>query len=325
MSDSSAGGVARDGSGRFNFGFMLLSILLYLSVAGLYGAFWWSLPPPRLSLVFKGSTESLAYRVENPSISSIRIFGMKGVALDGSLNSCVDAILSPRVGSRIEYRRGDESRFSITLDGQDGGAAGTLHERATGRARELKGSVVFAVSPACGEEVPTRLPVWGPLVIGEELRPAGPTGEMAPGLMTSGSLYVYGRSHDRLLGMKFPSLLYLVSSTELPAGSVLSVQDRSGELAATIWTGVARILESEPGFDLAVSSDARNVTIASRSLNGPDRVAERVDLGEFSQLMNDPNVIQLQIMAGVLFFMLQIVSSTLSFVYFALRRRNPVY
>jgi hypothetical protein len=306
--------VAQRQAGRSRLGFILVAAFLYLAVAGLYAAFWWSLPPPRLSVVFKGSTESLAYRVVNPSMASMRIFGMRGVALDGSLNACVDGILSLHPGTRVEYRRGDESRYSITIDPQDGGTAGMFSERATGRSRELKGSVVFAAASTCGEESPTRLPVWGPLVIGEEMRPAGPTGELAPGLMTSGTLYVYGRSHERLLGLKFPSLVYLASTTELPAGSVLSVQDDQGNLAETGWTGIARILESEPGFDLAVSSDTRRVTIASRSLNGPGSAAERIDLGEFSQLLNDPNVIQLQILAGVFFFLLQIVGSTLSFV-----------
>ena len=90
--------------------------LLFLAMACGYGWFIWHLPQPRIFVVLSAKSESIAYRVTNPDMGVMRIVGMRASALDGSINACVDAVVTPAAGARVEYRRGDENFFTVTID-----------------------------------------------------------------------------------------------------------------------------------------------------------------------------------------------------------------
>jgi hypothetical protein len=282
----------------------LLTIVALLLLTGMYALFLWTLPPPIVSVVLSAKSESLAYRVINSDMAALHIFGMKGASFDGSLTGCVDAVVTPAVGTRVEYRRGSDEQFSITLDAADGKAV-TAYLRGSGKNRSLSGSLVFSSAKLCGDAAPKRLPIWGPTEFGEEMHPPDASGEMAPGLLTQGTLSIYGRAHERLLGFRFPALVYLVTSFDLPAGSVLSSRNAEGKLSDSPWTGVARVVEDETGFDIAASTDARTVSVASAGVSDGKSAGQRIELGDYSQFMNDPNVIQIQVVGGIFLFLLQ--------------------
>jgi hypothetical protein len=286
----------------------LLPLAGFLILCGLYVLFVWTLPLPRIFVVLAAKSESLAYRVINSDFAAMHIVGMKAASVDGAINHCLDAIVTPTLGTRVEYRRGDDDTFVITLDPAEPNAISASLPEGTSAAklRELKGSVVFTASKACGDTTPKRLPIWGLAEFGEEMHPPGLTGDIAPGLLTEGTLSVYGHAHDRLLGFKFPSIVYLVTSFDLPAGAVLAAKEPDGRLSASPWTGIARVLSDETGFDVAATTEARTVSMTSARIEGDGREsAQRVDLGDFSQFMNDPNLIQIQVLGGIFLFLLQ--------------------
>jgi hypothetical protein len=246
----------------------------------------------------------------------MRIVGMRASALDGSINACVDAVVTPAAGARVEYRRGDENFFTVTIDPRESnGPAVFLREGGGARpSRPVRGSIVFSSAKACGETKPSRFPIWGPAEFGEEMRPPGATGELAPGLLTQGTISVYGHAHQKLLGMQFPAKVYLVTSVELPAGSVLAAKEPDGELSATPWTGIATVSSEDRGFDVAASTQARTVSVSAARAEGPDETAQKLDLGEFSQLTNDPNVVQIQVLGGAFLFLLQGIGGLATFL-----------
>jgi hypothetical protein len=286
----------------------LLPLVGFLCLCGLYLLFLWTLPLPRIFVVLAAKSESVAYRVINSDFAAMHIAGMKAASVDGSINTCLDAIVTPTLGTRVEYRRGDDDHFVITLDPTEpNGIAAILPEGTNAtKLRQLKGSVVFTAAKACGDSTPTRLPIWGLAEFGEEMHPPGLNGEIAPGLLTEGTLSVYGHAHERLLGFTFPAIVYLVTSFDLPAGSVLSAKEPDGRLSASPWTGIARVVTDETGFDVAATSEARTVSMTSARVSGDGpNPSQRVDLGDFSQFMNDPNLIQIQVLGGIFLFLLQ--------------------
>jgi hypothetical protein len=304
--DAPVGQTGEPQSVRFLSARLGLAVAALLIVSGLYALFLWTLPPPAVSVVLTAKTESLAYRVINSDMAAIHISGMKGASLDGLISGCVDAVLTPTVGTRVEYRRGNADQFSITLDPAEGNAvAAYLHNGNSAKNRSVSGSLVFSIAKACGETTPIRLPIWGPTEFGEVMHPPDASGEMAPGLLTQGTLSIYGRAHERLLGLKFPALVYLVTSFDLPAGSVLSNKGNDGKLGESPWTGVARVIDDESGFDIAASTDARTVSVTSAGVSDGAQAGQRIELGDYSQFMNDPNVIQIQVLGGIFLFLLQ--------------------
>ena len=146
--------------------------------------------------------------------------------------------------------------------------------------------------------------------------PPGVSGDVSPGILTSGTVSVYGRAQERLLGLKFPAVTFLVTSFDLPAGSVLAAKEPGGDLSDRPWTGVATVNTDDSfGFTIAAATDARSIALTSaRATRDASDATELIDLGGFSQFMNDPNVIQIQVLGGIFFLMLQGLGGLASFV-----------
>jgi hypothetical protein len=300
---------------RHSWGRVSVLALVGVAVLGGYAWFLWALPQARISVVLSASSESVAYRVIDSDMSVMHLFGLRATAIDGSVSACADMVVTPALGARVEYRRGDDDHYSVTIDPRDPAATTAFLREKDGKSRPVKGSIVFASAKACGDDKPQRLPIWGPAEFGEELRPPGVSGDVAPGILVSGTISVYGRAHERLLGLHFPPVTYLVSSFDLPAGSVLSAKEPDGTLSDTAWTGLATTNNDDPGFTIAASTDARNVSLTSaRAARDANDATEQIDLGGFAQFLNDPNVVQIQVIGGVFFLLLQGLGSLASFM-----------
>jgi hypothetical protein len=291
-----------------------LIVISGLFVAGvvLYTGFVLTLPAPNLWVGFRATSESLSFRVINPEMAAFRISGMRGTSVDGRFSACVDAMITPKAGARMSYRRGDEKYYQITIDAPESGAE-TLTIRDRGKpASVLRGNVIFAAAEECSGSVPKRLPVWGPAEFGEEVRPANVFGIIVPGSLIEGTIEVFAHAQDRLLGLSFPSVVYSVTTFNVPPGSVLTTPD--GVSDETTWTGFVRLPQEGFGVEVQASSNTRAVTIRStRAFSDSASSSRRIDLGQFAQVLNDPNIIQLQFFVGALMLLIQALASVGTF------------
>jgi hypothetical protein len=219
------------------------------------------IPPARISVVLSARSEFVRVLAINPEFAAFRVAGMKALTGDESLNGCIDAIVTPQAGARVEYRRGDDKYFRIKVEGPSSGGPAFLLRTTSAEPRELFQSVVFEAADDCAGDLPNRLPIWGPAQFGDILRPPGIKGGITPGMLYDGKLSVYARAHDHLIGISFPPSIYLVNSFELPTGSVISA---SGFDPNSTWIGSIRIEKPTPGFK---NSSGRSST--------PDYVAYR--------------------------------------------------
>jgi hypothetical protein len=299
----------------------LRRLCLYLGLLGFlaigYLAFILTLPPPDIWATLVGASESLSFTTVNPDMAAFHANGMRAVAIDGGFDACVDALIVPRTGARIEYRHGDNGFFRITLDPPaSGGPAASIRDLGQGAPTVAPaGSLILSATSDCSGAPPLRLPIWGAASFGEETRPVGPSGEIAPGVMIEAKLSVFARSHARLLGVGFPAVVYPVTSFELPAGSVLELPETARQAGdIDMWTGLAFVDKQKAAFQIEATTRTHEVILKSpRALALSAHGSERLDLGKYAQFLSDPNVIQIQVVVGVFLFLAQSMLSIVGF------------
>jgi hypothetical protein len=269
-----------------------------------YAIFLWTIPPARgLSIILSAHSEFLRYRVINPDFAVLRIAGMKALTAGDALTGCADAVITPGIGSQIEYRRRDNQYFRITVDPPSPGRLAFLLRAKDAEPRPFSQSVIFEASDTCPGMKPTQLPIWGPARFGDVLRPPNQEGRSVPAALISGKLSIYARAHDRLIGLSFPSSIYLVNSFELPSGSVLSAP---GNDASSAWIGIADVENGKPGFTIQAESTARTITLrGAGTIIGPRQTDERIELGSYAQFLTDPNIIKIQSLLGAFLLLFQ--------------------
>jgi hypothetical protein len=269
------------------------------------------IPPARISVVLAARSEFVRFLVINPEFAAFRVAGMKALTREENLNGCVDAIITPQAGARVEYRRGDKNYFRIRIDGPSNGGPAFLLRTTSAEARELTQSVVFEASDDCGDS-PNRLPVWGPAQFGDILRPPGINGSITPGILYDGKLSVYARAHDRLIGISFPPSIYLVNSFELPTGSVLSAPIFD---ASSTWIGSVSVEKTTSGFKVQAEGQARQIVLRTAgTVGGPRDSGEPVDLGNYAQFLNDPNIVRIQFLVTAFLVLANFSVRLLSFL-----------
>ena len=270
-----------------------LGLLGFLGVG--YLVFILTLPRPDTWVTLTTNSESISFTVTNPDMAAFRANGMRAVSIEGSLDDCIDAFVLPKKGARVEYRRGDDGYFRITIDpSRPGDPAASLRSlKKDNPIPPPSGSLILTASLACPGSPPVRLPIWGIASFGEEPRPVGPSGEIAPGIMIEAKLSVFARSHARLLGIGFPSVVYPVTSFELPAGSVLGfpgpIDDASG---LPEWNGLAFLDKQKRGFQIEATTRSPQVRLRSPGERAVDG-REQLDLAKYAQFLSDPNVIEI--------------------------------
>jgi hypothetical protein len=296
---------------RLQYGTALVAVAV-----GLYAGFLWMLPQPRTWVTLKTTAEFLRFKAIKPDLTAFHAVGMWAVSLDDKdeLNGCVDAVVTPGQDARVEYRRGGDDFFRIIVDPpKQGEPSLLLQEKSKGyAAKSVAGNVVFTANDDCDGDAPKRLPIWGPTEFGEELKPAGPAGEIAPGMLINGTIEVYAHAQERLIGISFPASVYSVMTFDLPPGSVL----RSGipsEDEGT-WTGAAIVSAHGTGFDVEATSNTPSVVLRSSRTFGMSKTASRrIDLGHYAQFMKDPNILWIQLLGGTFLVLMRLVLSIVSF------------
>jgi hypothetical protein len=291
---------------RAAYGLVIVAVVFCI-----YLIFLWTLPLPNTWVALDTTTEVVSFRAVNPNFATFRVSGMIAQTLDGKLNACSDAIVTPGNNVKVQYRRESEEFFRIIVGpaplGED---TLTMREASDTAAKSLRDTVVFTANKECMGTSPRRLPIWGPAEFGEQLRPAGPSGEMGSGMMLGGTLEVYAHAQDRLFGFAFPSSVYSVMAFKLPPGAVLASDAPSADQST--WTGVAAISKDGTGFKVAATSNTPDVVLKSSRSFGPS-ASRRIDLGNFSQILHDPNVVSVQLFGGIFILLLQSVLSIVRF------------
>jgi hypothetical protein len=288
---------------------LLLGAALVIIASGCYIAFIITLPPPKFWVSLTASTERISFKVANPDLAILRVTGMEVYSDMPKLTGCVSGLLSPQLDSTVEYRRGDDSYFTITVDrpgtGRNGPVA-VFQSSSDGRRTELGGPVQFRAKDDCGSAM-KRLPIWGDAQFGERVGAPDARGEIVPGMLVSGTVETFAYSHDRLLGLRFPSTVYSVNSFDLPAGSVLT-RDATAS-APPLWSGAAVVSDDGSGFQVYASTTSHSV-----ALTAPVGGTSAVDLGNYSQFLSDPNIIKIQFFGGVFLFLAQSILIIFNFI-----------
>jgi hypothetical protein len=232
------------------------------------------LPEPNVWAELKATSGYVAFRVTQPDFAAFRVEGLRAGTLEPGW-ICVDGLVEPKPGVWVEYRRGGPKQLLIKITPPDpDGVAATI----PGTKTPLNGEIHLTLDPkSCPKgEAPTRLPIFGPAVFGHQPEPATASGQ-PPGALLKGEIEVYAlASRDLVLGMTFPSLVYLLSSFDLPPGATVCAdvkRDREGanpttscallqdsgsaeEEALRSWIGVATPAVSNNGFDVAATTTA---------------------------------------------------------------------
>jgi hypothetical protein len=108
--------------------------------------------------------------------------------------------------------------------------------------------------------------------------------------------------------------VYLVTAFDIPPGAVLSTL--GGENADANWVGIARIGPREDGFDVLAYSIAPRVILRTPTdVRSSKDGAEGIDLAGYSQVLRDPNIIEVQFFAGAFVVILHYVLSIVGFIY----------
>jgi hypothetical protein len=291
-------------------------ILIAILAVG-YTVFLVTLPPARITVSLSAHTEFLSYTVLRPEYSVFLVRGMDLTSKDLE-EHCVELAVTPPRGATVEYRRGGQNYFTISVQAK--GAQVVL--QASGKPdKRLSGDVVFS-SAGCAGPGPPSLPLWGPARFGDALRPPGEDVAI-PGAMLDGTVSVFARAHERLIGIPFPRLIYKVNTFEIPPGAVLADAPDTTEDENVAWVGQVRVEGDRAGFMVWASSSVRRVSLRPPGLPASEAESEGlVDLGSYAQYLNDPNIIELQFFAGLvllLFHNLTIANS----IYVSLKQKLP--
>jgi hypothetical protein len=263
-----------------------------------------TLPTPETIVVLSGRTEKLTMRALNPSEAAIDIGGMKLMSLDfgGSTDrSCIAGTVLPSSGALVTYRRA----------GQDGPIIEISHPRSAGLlasstgGRDLPPSISLTADPGCAGALPTRLPVWGAIDVGDNLRAIGRDGvDNRSFVLLSGNLNVYARSVSHFWWFSLPRSLYFIRSVELPVGTRITTGPLDSSRSEPAW-GLLSI-DREDGFKLSLSTQTSNLTVF---VPGSSVDPDSIDVTGFVQVFEDPNLVAIQIYLAVILGVLGFASS----------------
>ena len=156
--------------------------------------------------------------------------------------------------------------------------------------------------PKCKGKIPTQLPIWGAARFGDQTHPPGLNGDLVPSFLSQGTVTVFARAHENLLGIKFPSLVYKVNSFDIPPGAVVSTENKNESSA--VWRGNLQTSKDSIGFTVHATARPEQMII---SIPGDPVLNEKalIDLGSYPQFLQDPNLITIQVIAGVFVFLIK--------------------
>ena len=292
----------------------VLSILAVTTVA--YAIFLLTLPRPTIWASLKATSESIAFRAVNPELAVFHISGVRAFTHDNSLTGCVNGVIIPKAGARIEYRKGEGGFSRVVIDPPKNEEVSFTFRSFEPELviKGVVGSVVFIADGACPGKAASRLPIWGPAEFGELVRSADETGASKPGMLVKATIEVYAYSQERLLGIRFPASIYPVTSFEVPAGAVLT--SLVGLNSNDIWSGVAVASNDNQGFSVIASSQGHDIALYTPlpAVGGRTR-PQKIELDDYALFLKDPNIIQLQFLIAAFLFLFNSIVSIAKFFY----------
>jgi hypothetical protein len=262
-----------------------------------------ALSAPSTIAVIQGQTEILTYRTFNPQLSSFTGDGLRvsfgdDVSLEGQ---CIEGTVIPQIDTQIRYTLRSGSTLGILLDGGGGDI------RTRNGTRPFDGQLGLYADATCGDLAVQKLPVWGPGELGSAftVREDG----IDPVLL-AGHLSVFGKTLD-LGWFGQGGALYAATAQPiaLPPGGWLwtGVQDDDDLSGAspeeTALFGFVQI--GENSLDVSLSTETPLLQVIAP---GGRSEASRIEIGMFAQIINDPNVLRLQLIVLIFFFLLPVVA-----------------
>src|SRR5262249_19465105 len=228
--------------------------------------------------------------------------------------------------TRISYHRFGKKPMVIILERTDDQPAASL-DQASGEIPEAltKASWVRLDPPAvdreegsnsktkalhaCPGDPATRLPIYGTQVrIGTELRPASFGDEPSTGLLIEGTIDLFAKTIEIGALWSGATRIYptSLSSMSIPPGSQISESVANGA-TPTAWSGYAK-LDKDEALSVRVTTPATHIAILRP---GGGMKPEILSTSLFAQLIHDPTLLSLQILAALLFSILRTASSAL--------------
>lgn len=262
-----------------------------------------TLPPPATVSVIDAESESLRFDVMNPDLAAFRLGGMRLIDPDADDDpACIAGLLVPALDARVTYRL-EEIGLVVGVRGT-GPSAGRIERE--GPPLALPAEAWLVPDAACPGHFPRRLPVVGPTVLGEELRPESldPAGGARP--LVSGTIAVYGRAIEVDIGIySAEATLYPVSEIELPGGSRLFAGPADGRPPP--WHGFVTPGACDPdgtcaAFAVQVSTGATTLHLVRP---GVEVKPEVIAISTFARLFSDPSIVFLWVLVGVLSLIIQ--------------------
>ncbi len=269
------------------------------------------LPAPATVVVIEGRTEYLQYNTFNPQLSAFPVDGFRvAYADDEELEtSCLVGTFTPDVGSSITYIAREPDPFLVSVAGTGGMLTG---DSGSGN---IGGEISLFADPTCAGTRANRFPVWGPGRIGSlfTVRNDG----IGP-LLLSGTMSVFGRTLDLGVLGEGGALYTALSQpfTLLPGGTIWTdgapadLEQAGRRIApeqAALFGFVSLDAEAGMGMRLTTETPILQVHTPGGSLD-----ANRIEIGIFAQILNDPNILRIQVTLLLFFFLLPIAIDLLS-------------
>ncbi|MDD3444918.1 MAG: hypothetical protein PHS60_05880 [Zavarzinia sp.] len=282
-------------------GWPLVAIVLGL----VYVTLSLGLPSPETVSVIEARSESAEFTVLNPDLATLRLGAMRLVDPTSDADpACVDGLLVPALGAVARYQLAEDG---ILIAVTTAAAAAGRIERQGQPDLTLPAEAWLIPAPDCPGRPPRRLPLVGPLVLGEELRPDTFEGSSHP--LIDGRLAVYGRAIAVDLGIyRSAPTLYPVSEITLPGGSRLFAPPVDGQ--SVPWHGfVSPGACGEAGcdpFTVQASTMAKTLHLVRP---GTGVQPEVISISAFAQLFSDPSIVYLWILVGVLSLLIQTLAN----------------
>jgi len=275
---------------------------LYTLVAiGLFLYVIWvrALPMPLVLSSVDAVVGRVQFVVTGRDLGAIPVGGMRATA-GGLGGRCVAGLLVPDVGAEVGYERQADGSLSVLLI--RGGARFEFVDAQP--AVRQSGGTEFIADRRCGEDLqPRRLPIWGRLRLGTEMRPSTGLGEAQSGMLLEGKLLVQARALTGWLSAFGPPTVYAAAEVVLPVGSRVEARHFDGRDAT--WWGSVEPHKDRPALTVQAATETRELALF-RPLR-PD--ADIVTVSTLTQVFTDPNIVRVQIFVGVVLALLGLAAT----------------
>lgn len=216
--------------------------------------------------------------------------------------SCVAALLEPTTGTKVTYIKNDD-KLTIALERSDNQPAAQF-KNLTSPHLELfnKSSFITMEKAECKERNILRLPVFGYAQVGDENRVAHMNDAPASNPLIEGRIFTYGKTlQNPYFKTWLKNSLYFVSEITVPSGA--RIYEEKQEKPA-IWSGFITF-DEEDGMKVDVTTSAKNIALQIAGSNTEPYI---ISISNIAQIINDPNILNIQLFSLCIVFSLQILA-----------------